>query len=63
MNVLLQIEGKAVKNAASLLSFSGHSELENGLFISATKELTGKIRNKSQQKALCGNKLITALIC
>ena len=31
VNILLQIEAKAVKSAASLLSFSGHSELENGL--------------------------------
>ena len=31
MNILLQIEAKAVKNASSVLSFSGHSELENGL--------------------------------
>ena len=29
--MLLQIEAKAVKNASSLLWFSGHSELENGL--------------------------------
>ena len=33
VNILLQIEAKAVKNASSLLKFSGHSELENGLFI------------------------------
>ena len=31
MNILLQIEAKAVKNASSLLLLSGHSELENGL--------------------------------
>ena len=31
VNILLQIEAKAVKNASSLLKFSGHSELENGL--------------------------------
>ena len=31
VNILLQIEAKAVKNASSLLQFSGHSELENGL--------------------------------
>ena len=31
VNILLQIEAKAVKNASSLLNFSGHSELENGL--------------------------------
>ena len=30
-------------------------------FISAAQELTGKIRNKSQQKALCSNELTTAL--
>ena len=34
VNILLQIEAKAVKNASSLLYFSGHSELENGLFAS-----------------------------
>ena len=32
VNTLLQMEAKAVKNASSLLQFSGHSELENGLF-------------------------------
>ena len=31
VNIVLQIEAKAVKNASSLLKFSGHSELENGL--------------------------------
>ena len=31
--MLLQIEAKAVKNASSLLWFSGHSELENGLLV------------------------------
>ena len=31
VNILLQIEAKALKNASSLLLFSGHSELENGL--------------------------------
>ena len=34
VNILLQIEAKAVKNASSLLYFSGHSELESGLFAS-----------------------------
>ena len=33
VSILLQIEAKAVKNASSLLKFSGHSELENGLFV------------------------------
>ena len=33
MNILLLVEAKAVKNASSLLHFSGHSELETGLFI------------------------------
>ena len=40
MNILLQVEAKAVKNASSLLHFSGHSELETGLlpvFCSANK--------------------------
>ena len=32
VNTLLQMEAKALKNASSLLQFSGHSELENGLF-------------------------------
>ena len=32
VNILLQMEAKAVKNASSLLYFSGHSELETGLF-------------------------------
>ena len=32
VNTLLQMEAKAVKNASSLLQFSGHSELENGLW-------------------------------
>ena len=31
VNILLQIEAKPVKNASSLLQFSGHSELETGL--------------------------------
>ena len=31
MNILLQMEAKAVKNASSLLHFSGHRELESGL--------------------------------
>ena len=31
VNILLQMEVKAVQNASSLLYFSGHSELENGL--------------------------------
>ena len=33
VNILLQMEAKAVKNASSLLEFSGHSELENGLLL------------------------------
>ena len=37
MNILLQIEAKAVKNASSLHKFSGHSELENGLFVFLSK--------------------------
>ena len=32
MNILLQMEAKAVKNASSLLQFSGHSEIETGIF-------------------------------
>ena len=32
VNILLQIEVNAAKKASSLLQFSGHSELENGLF-------------------------------
>ena len=32
VNILLQMEVKAVKNTSSLLQFSGLSELENGLF-------------------------------
>ena len=32
MNILLQMEAKAVKNAHSVLSSRGHSELETGLF-------------------------------
>ena len=31
VNILRQIEAKAVKLASSLLLFSGHNELENGL--------------------------------
>ena len=31
VNILLQIEAKAVKNASSVLKFSGYSELETGL--------------------------------
>ena len=46
MNILLQIEAKAVKNASSLLKFSGHSELENGLFHSCGE----KMRNASGQQ-------------
>ena len=34
VNILLQMEAKAVKNASSLLHFSGHSELESGLLTS-----------------------------
>ena len=37
VNILLQMEAKDVKNASSLLHFSGHSELETGL-------LTGFLR-------------------
>ena len=33
MNLLLQMEAKPVKNASSLLKFSGHSELETGLLL------------------------------
>ena len=32
VNILLQMEAKAVKDASSLLHFSGHSELETGLY-------------------------------
>ena len=32
VNILLQMDAKAVKNAPSLFQFSSHSELETGLF-------------------------------
>ena len=35
VNILLQMEANPVKNASSLLQFSGHSELETGLFADA----------------------------
>ena len=38
LNILLQMEANAVKNASSLLLFSGHSELETGL-LSSIKQL------------------------
>ena len=37
VNILLQMEAKAVKNASSLLHFSGHRELESGLFYNQTQ--------------------------
>ena len=59
VNILLQIEAKAVKNASSLLKFSGHSELENGLLRAQRKRLLCRLwtiisRDPDQASRFCG---------
>ena len=57
MNLLLQMAAKPVKNASSLLYFSGHSELETGLLYLGTQSLSECLSSGSENKLQCGHSL------